>query len=339
MTQTMLFPGPFVTEAGAVFPSVRIAYRTWGTLAADASNVVWICHALTGSSDADTWWSELIGPGRVIDTTTCFVVCANMLGSCYGSTGPTDTDASTNRIYGPAFPFITARDIVCAFDALRSHLGIDSIRVLIGGSMGGQHVLEWAALAPDRIECIVPIATNAKHSPWGIAWNAAQRMALEADSTFALYETNAGERGLAAARAVAMLSYRTRMLFDGKQRDDNEAFDDFRAERYQRYQGRTLVHRFNAHAYWTLTKAMDAHDIGRGRGGPGAALRAIRARTLVVGIDTDQLFPVHEQEFIADMVPRAVYRMMRSTAGHDAFLLDQHQLSRILQSERILHLS
>lgn len=339
MTQVFVHPGPFVTEGGSVLASMRLAYRTWGSINADASNVVWVCHALTGSADADTWWPDIVGPGRVIDTTTHFVVCANMLGSCYGSTGPADIDDATGHIHGPSFPLLTARDIARAFDALRAHLGIERIRVLIGGSMGGQHVLEWAALAPERIERIVPIATNAKHSPWGIAFNAAQRMALEADATFTEHRADAGRRGLAAARAVGMLSYRTSTLFDGTQRDEDETVDDFRAERYQRYQGEKLVRRFSAHAYWTLSKAMDAHDIGRGRGGTGAALRAITARTLVIGIDTDLLFPVREQQFIADMVPRAAYRQMRSPAGHDAFLLDQRQLSTILLNERILDLT
>lgn len=338
MTQTYVLSDPFVTEGGAVLTSVRIAYRTWGTLQPDGSNVVWICHAFTGSADADAWWSDLVGPGRVIDPSTHFVVCANMLGSCYGSTGPTDIDPSTGRIYGLQFPLVTARDIVRVFDALRTHLGIECIRVLIGGSMGGQHVLEWAAFAPERVERIVPIATNARQSPWGIAMNAAQRLALEADATFATDAPEAGHRGMSAARAIGMLSYRTATLFDGTQRDDDERIDDYRAERYQRYQGAKLVRRFHAHSYWTLSKAMDAHDVGRGRGGTGAALRAITARTLVIGIDTDQLFPIREQQFIADMVPRAVYRQMRSDTGHDAFLLQQRQLASILSTERILDL-
>lgn len=338
MTQVYVHPSPFVTEGGTVLTSLRVAYRTWGEPNADASNVVWVCHALTGSADADTWWPDLIGPGRVIDTSTHFVVCANMLGSCYGSTGPTDVDPTTGRVHGLRFPLLTARDIVRAFDAVRAHLGIERIRVLIGGSMGGQHVLEWAAFAPERIERIVPIATNARHSPWGIAFNAAQRLALEADATFATDAPDAGQRGLAAARAIGMLSYRTSTLFDGTQRDEDERIDDYRAEQYQRYQGAKLVRRFHAHAYWTLSKAMDAHDIGRGRGGTGAALRAMTARTLVIGIDTDLLFPVREQQFIADMVPRAAYRQMRSPAGHDAFLLDQRQLANILINERILEL-
>ncbi|MBU3679906.1 MAG: homoserine O-acetyltransferase [Candidatus Kapabacteria bacterium] len=338
--RTSLFnTGPFLTERGSVLSWLRLAYRTWGTLNADGSNVVWICHALTGSADADVWWSEIVGPGRVIDTTKYFVVCANMPGSCYGSSGPTDINLETGKIIGLDFPVLTARDIVRFFDALRSYLGIERIRLLIGGSMGGQHVLEWAVSMPHRIESIVPIATNARHSPWGIAFNAAQRMALEADPTFMQLDIEAGQRGLEAARAIGMLSYRTSMQYDATQHDEDSVIDGFRAESYQRYQGAKLTHRFNAHSYWILSKAMDAHNVGRDRGGVERALQTVTARTLVIGVDTDLLFPTREQKLIADMVPRAAYRQMQSIAGHDAFLLDQLQLSNILRNERILEIT
>lgn len=323
---TLTIDAPFDLECGASLPSLTIGYHTWGTLHANADNVVWICHALTGNSDAVTWWDGLIGEGRLFDPRTHFIVCANMLGSCYGTTGPS----------GPDFPLITMRDMVTAHIALRVALGIERIACLLGGSMGGQQVLEWALMEPDRIAAIVPIATNAKHSAWGIAFNAAQRMAIEADPTFGSTGREAGRQGLAAARAIGMISYRTSQLYNARQTDDNERLADFSAESYQRYQGKKLVDRFSAHSYWTLSRAMDSHDVGRGRNGQGNALRSITARTLSIGIDTDLLFPEHEQHFIADMVPRAQYRRMRSLAGHDAFLLDQRQLATIIHNESIL---
>jgi len=328
-------PFPFVLEGGGVLPSLTVAYNTYGTLASDGRNVVWICHALTGNSDAATWWSGLIGPDRVIDTKRFFVVCANMPGSCYGSTGPTTLDAAVGSPLYSAFPLVTSRDQVRAFIRLRKHLGISHIRAIVGGSMGGQHVLEWALLEPDVIECIVPIATNAKHSPWAVAFNAAQRLALEADATFAENRDDAGAAGLIAARAIGMISYRTPVLFNVRQREEDERIDDFHAESYQRHQGMKLALRFSAHSYHALTRAMDSHDIGRNRGGVGAALRSIKTRTLSIGIDTDLLFPESEQQFISDMIPRARYRRLSSAAGHDAFLIDQRKLSIILQNENI----
>lgn len=314
---------PFPLERGDVLPELTIGYHTWGTLNPAADNVVWICHALTGTSDAMEWWSGLVGPGKIFDPADSFIVCANMLGSCYGSTGPT----------GTTFPLITIRDMVHAHIELRKALGISHIAVALGGSMGGQQVLEWACIEPNVVQRIIPVAANAKHSPWGIAFNVAQRMALEADPTFQQQGREAGQRGLAAARAIGMISYRTAELYNARLRDEDDRLSDFSAESYQRYQGKKLVDRFSAHSYWTLSKAMDSHDIGRGRGGHGAALRSIRARTLSIGIDTDVLFPEAEQTFIADMVPHARYRRMRSLAGHDAFLLDQRQLASIIHSE------
>ncbi|HLP29080.1 MAG TPA: homoserine O-acetyltransferase [Candidatus Didemnitutus sp.] len=327
-------PLPFVLEGGSSLSPLEVAYQTYGTLNAEADNVIWICHALTGNSDAASWWSGLVGPGRIIDTNSHFVVCANMIGSCYGSTGPTTSVETGSPLFG-SFPLVTARDQVRAFIRLREALGITRIRTLIGGSMGGQHVLEWALLEPTVVERIVPIATNAKHSPWAIAFNAAQRLALEADPTFSEDREDGGAAGLIAARAIGMISYRTPVLYNVRQREDDERIEDFHAESYQRHQGLKLAHRFNAHAYHALTRAMDSHDVGRGRGGIGAALRSITAHSIVVGIDSDLLFPEAEQHFISDMIPRSRYRRLTSAAGHDAFLIDQRKLSIILQHEKI----
>lgn len=321
---------PFVLESGAVLPEIRIAYHTWGRLNAAADNVVWVLHALTGSSDAATWWPDIVGNGRVFDPANSFIICANMIGSCYGSTGPTHVDPTTGQPWYDAFPLVTNRDIIRAFRLLRDHLGIERIRTLIGGSMGGQQALEWAVQEHERIERLIVIAANAQHSPWGVAFNAAQRLAIEADATFREPRIDAGQAGLAAARAVAMLSYRSSGLYNRTQRTPESLLDGFRAESYQRHQGNKLVQRFNAHSYYGLTKTMDAHDVGRDRGGTGAALRSISSDTLVIGISTDTLFPVYEQHFIADMIPRARYKTLLSSVGHDAFLTDQQQLATLL---------
>lgn len=327
---------PLPLESGKTLATVEVAYNTYGTLNDVRDNVVWVCHALTGSSDAPTWWEALIGAGKVLDTNRYFVVCANMLGSCYGSTGPTNINSSTGTPWLAAFPLVTIADQVRVFRALREHLGITGIELLIGGSMGGQQVLEWALQEPDVIRRIVPVATNAKHSPWGIAFNAAQRMALEADASFESDDLDGGQRGLAAARAIGMLSYRTWDLFNARQREQEERIEGYRADSYQRYQGQKLVKRFSAHAYHALTRTMDSHDVGRGRGGIGAALRAINAKTLVIGINSDLLFPEVEQHFLADMIPHSTYRQLKSIAGHDAFLIDQNKIATIIQQSRIL---
>lgn len=319
-------PQLFILEDGTSISNLTIAYTTYGVLSAERDNVVWVCHTLTGDSEAAVWWRELIGPGRAIDTDRYFVVCANMIGSCYGST----------QIADPFSSFATIRDQVRAFIRLREHLELPSIRILIGGSMGGQHVLEWAVHEPAVVERIVPIATNAQHLPWVVALNTAQRMAMEVDPTLHGSSPDAGSAGLAAARAIAMTVYRTPLLYNVKQQPADERITEFPAEAYQRYQGEKLARRFSANAYYALTRSMDSHDLGRGRGGAGSALRSIRAHTLAIGIDSDLLFPEHEQQFIADMVPRAQYRRISSAAGHDAFLIYPERISTILQESGFL---
>lgn len=317
---------PFVLESGNTVRGLTVAYHTYGTLRNDGDNVVWICHALTGDSDAAQWWRGLVGPGCLLDTERLFVVCANVIGSCYGST---EFDDAMGTV-------VTIRDQVRAFIRLRHHLKLTNIRLLIGGSMGGQHVLEWAVHEPAVIERIVPIATSARHLPWVVASNAAQRMAIEADSTFYTALPGAGAAGLAAARAMAMLMYRTPLQYSLTQRSEDERISAYPSESYQRYQGRKLVERFSARAYYVLTRSMDSHDLGRGRGGAGAVLRSVSAQTLSIGIDSDLLFPEPEQQFIADMVPRGQYRRLLSSAGHDAFLIHTERLSTILHKSGII---
>ena len=222
-----------------------------------------------------------------------------MLGSCYGATCPSSLNPQTGKAYQQDFPLITIRDIVNSHKILRNHLGIQQIDILLGGSMGGQQVLEWAIMEPTLFKNVIPIATNAKHSPWGIAFNESQRMAMEADPTLFSDAPYAGHKGLEAARAVAMISYRHYVTYDKSQQDATSKLDNYRASSYQKYQGLKLRKRFEPLAYYGLSKSMDSQDVGRNRGGLKKALKKIKAKTLVISIKTDVLFPPTEQKFIA----------------------------------------
>lgn len=325
------YNAPLQLESGAVLPALEIAYETFGELNAAKDNVIWICHALTANADAADWWDGLIGADKLFDPATYFIVCANMIGSCYGSTGPTSLNPETGKPFGKDFPLVTIRDMVAAHRLLQQHLGIEKIKLAMGGSMGGQQVLEWAITDPNLFEYIVPLATNAQHSPWGIAFNEAQRMAMKADPTIYDDAPEAGQRGIEAARAIAMLSYRHYHTYQKTQSEENdEKIDDFRASSYQRYQGLKLQKRFNVLAYLTLSQAMDSHNVGRGRGGVEKALQQIKAKTLVIGIQTDILFPTNEQERIAANVPNARFEVIPSNYGHDGFLIESEAIAKLV---------
>lgn len=314
---------PFCTESGAVLLELDFAYCTYGTLNAAADNVIWINHALTGDANAADWWSGLIGEGRIFNPERFFIVCANNLGSCYGATNPRSLNPATREAYAADFPVITTGDQARYLDILRAHLQIEQIHLLIGGSMGGQIAAEWAVEKADLFRNLCLLATNARHSAWGIAFNTAQRMAIEADPTLFNSDPEAGRKGLAAARAAAMLSYRTYDTYDLTQTDvDDNKIDAYRADSYQRYQGQKLWERFDPLSYICLSKAMDTHNLGRGNTSVEGALRKITARTLVIGISSDILFPPHEQEFLARYIPDAELNIIRSIYGHDGFLIE-----------------
>jgi homoserine O-acetyltransferase/O-succinyltransferase len=322
----------FELESGGYLPGFQLKYSTAGTLNKDRSNVVWINHALTGNSDVLDWWKGLFDSGRVFDLKNNFVVCANALGGCYGSTGPLAINPETGKTFYHSFPLITHRDIVRSFDLLREHLGLPTIHTLIGGSLGGQQVLEWALMKPDIIKHIVPIACNAWHSPWGIAFNEAQRMAITADVTWKEDSVRAGIDGMKAARAIAMISYRTYSIYEKAQSEKaKDKLDDFRASSYQRYQGDKLANRFNAFTYWAYSKAMDSHHVARGRTSAEAVLNQIKAKTLVVGIESDILFPLLEQQYLADKIPGAQLAVVQSDYGHDGFLVEFEQMNEALK--------
>ena len=322
-----------ILESGESLAEFELAWQSWGSLNAAKDNVIWICHALTGNSDAEDWWPDLIGEGLIFDPAQHFIICANMLGSCYGSTGPLSTNPATQEAYFHAFPALTNRDIVQAFDRLRQHLDIEKIEMIIGGSLGGQQVLEWAISKPDLFRHLVPVATNALHSPWGIAFNESQRMAIAADPSWKEKQAEAGAEGLRAARSIALLSYRSYEIYNRSQEEEDLSLtDNYKASSYQQYQGTKLLNRFNAFSYWILSKAMDSQQLGRGRGGPEKALSMIQAKTLCVGISSDVLFPPEEQRFIAAHIPGAEFREINSPYGHDGFLVETGQLAAMLKN-------
>jgi homoserine O-acetyltransferase/O-succinyltransferase len=322
----------FTLENGAVLPGIDIAYSTYGKLNADKSNVVWICHALTANSDAADWWDGVIGEDHVINPEKYFIICANILGSCYGSTGPLSINAQTGKTYNGSFPLVTIRDMVQAHILLRKHLGIEKILLLMGGSMGGYQALEWSVVEKNVIQNLLLLATSASESAWGIATHTAQRLCIEADSTWDTSLPNAGAKGLKAARAIGMLTYRNYGIMVQQQSDtDFEKLENFRASSYINYQGDKLVQRFNACSYWALTKSMDSHNMARGRGGNlEDVLKTITQRTLVIGISSDILCPLVEQHFLAKHIPQASIIEIDSSYGHDGFMVESKIISQHL---------
>ncbi len=321
---------PFPLECGDVLPGIRIRYHC-SEGPPKGRQIVWICHALTANSNPADWWPTLVGPGKFFDPGKQFLVCANIPGSCYGSTGPDSPD----------FPLITIRDMVSAHELLRKHLEIEHIDLLTGGSSGGFQSLEWSISHPHIVRNLCLIACNARVSPWATALNESQRMALWADSTFERPENpQAGRKGLAAARSIALLSYRSYEGYCRTQAEDSP--DTLRASKacsYQQYQGEKLADRFNPYSYYTLTLSLDSHNVGRGRGGTAKALSRITARTLCIGIDSDILFPLSEIEYLARHIPGAAKEIISSDFGHDGFLLEHKQITssicRFLNSEEV----
>ena len=302
---------PVILESGKTLSGIRLAYTTCGDLNDTRTNVVWVFHALTANANPVDWWSGLVGKGKTIDTEHYYVICVNMPGSCYGSTEPESYD----------FPVITIRDMVRCYQLLAAHLGIAQVHLGIGGSMGGQQLLEWAVTSPDFFKNVCVLASNARHSAWGIAFNATQRMALESTS---------GPEGLEVARAIALLSYRTQHTYRKTQTDFDERIDNFRAESYQRYQGGKLSARFSPLSYWYLSKAMDSHNVGRGRGSVRKALKLITANTLIIALKGDLLFPIAEQLFLAKNIPGARLEVVDSNYGHDGFLIETPAIGKLL---------
>ena len=320
-------------EAGGSLTGARVVYHTSKEAWDGRKPVIWVCHALTANSDPEDWWPEMVGPGKAIDTEKNFVACVNMLGSAYGSEGPARVNPATGKPWLLDFPKITVRDMVTASIVVRKALGINQVDLLIGSSIGGFQAVEWAITEPDVFRRCLFIATAPRVSPYLSATVEAQRMALEADPTFReARDLSGGAAGLKCARAQALITYR---CFEGYGLTQSEADPDTlfagRAASYERYQGEKLVRRqFDAYSYYTLCNALDSHNVGRGRGGVEAALSRIKARTTVISIDTDSLFPPLESSVWARWIPGADYVEIPSRFGHDGFLLETARLTEIL---------
>lgn len=320
-------------EDGGLLRRPAIAFQKWGEAKPDGSNVVWVCHALTANADVFDWWSGLFGDTDLFNPKDYCIICANILGSCYGSTGPLSENPQSGSPYYYSFPKLTVRDLVKAHRLLAKHLGIDRISILIGGSLGGHQALQWAVEEPDRFENLIAIATSAIHSPWGIAFNETQRMAIEADGTWGDLSQEAGLSGMRAARSMALLSYRNYSAYAKTQeRLETDIPWKWRAISYQNYQGEKLVRRFNALSYCWLTHTMDSQDIGRHHGGLAMALQRINAKTLTISIESDLLFPPEEQSRIAEGIKDSMHISIPSAFGHDGFLIETKKLSEAIST-------
>lgn len=321
---------PFALERGGKLKELTIAYNIYGTLNASGDNVVWVCHALTANSDVADWWPHTVEQNRFLDPERHFIICANILGSHYGTTGPLSINPNTQKPYYGTFPQITIRDMVRAHRLLAQALGITHINTLVGSSVGGFQAVEWAVAEPSFISRLALIATSAKASPWSIAIDETQRMAIRADATFGEERADAGQSGMAAARAIGLLTYRGSLGYNLTQQNPDERLDNHRASSYQRYQGEKLCRRYNAYSYYTILDAFDTHDVGHLRGGTTQALHRITAETIVVGITTDIIFTPTEMRELSAMIPQSRYFEIDSPFGHDGFLVEYDQLNDIL---------
>ena len=347
----------FALESGIALTDVTVAYETWGTLSPARDNAVLLCHAWTGDSHVagsagrghptPGWWEGMVGPGLPIDTDRWYVVCANVLGGCQGSTGPASPHPADGRPYGSRFPVITIRDMVRAQVRMTDHLGIDAWHAVVGGSMGGMQVLEWAVMYPHRVRAILPIATCMQATAQQIAWGAIGRRAIALDPRWRggdYYDAPAGDgptEGLAIARMVAQVTFRSDNVFTdrfGRDLADRARLGDtfglwqqFEVERYLEHHGAKLGRRFDANSYLVIGKAMDLHDVARGRGSLATAMGRIRARSLSIGINSDLLYPRYQQRQIDELLRseglESDYLEIDSPHGHDAFLINLDQLA------------
>jgi len=343
-------PQNLILEGGASLGSITVSYETYGTLSPKKDNVIYICHALTGDAHVagrhtaedrkPGWWDGFIGPGKAIDTNKYFVVCSNVLGGCQGTTGPSSINPETGTCYGSSFPFITIRDIVRVHIGLLDYLGIDRPLAVVGGSLGGMQVLEWAVSYPDRVGSAVLLASGANLKAQGIAFNSVGRRAIYADPLFCggnyYQQEQKPHFGLALARMVAHITYLSeqsielkfgRRLQNGDQLNyDLRAETEFQVESYLHYQGRKFVDRFDANSYLALTRAMDYFDLSEKYGSLSAALAQVRARVLVVAYTSDWLFPTSQSlEIVRALVENrkhVTFYELQSPYGHDAFLID-----------------
>ena len=357
--QTARFTDGFLLDCGVTLPVLEVAYRTYGQLAPDCGNAILVCHALTGDQYvAEThpltgkpgWWSNLVGPGKPIDTDRAFVICANVLGGCMGSTGPRspreDGSEDAGLPWGTDFPPITIRDMVRAQRRLIDHLGIPRLFAVVGGSMGGMQVLQWAATFPELVFAAIPVATAPFHSAQNIAFHEVGRQAIFADPDWMdgryWEDDRIPARGLAVARMAAHITYVSEQALTrkfGRRLRTGETLsvfgDQFEVESYLNYQGSTFVRRFDANSYLTITRAMDLFDLAAQHGGDlAAAFRGTRTRFCIVSFSSDWLFPTAQSRAIARALNSAAANVsfveIASDKGHDAFLLDEPDFHRTL---------
>ena len=344
--QIKYFDEPFEFESGKTIPSFTVTYETYGKLNKDGTNAILICHALTGDAHASNyndpngkpgWWDGMVNSGKAFDPEKYFIVCSNFLGGCYGTTGPVSINPETNLAYQASFPQMTVRDMIKAQYKLINFLGIKKLKTIAGGSLGGMQTLEWAIMYPEVVESIIPIATAARHSAWAIGLNEIQRKAIFDDPDYqnGYYQTQP-YKGLATARMLAMMSYRSDKNFEEKfgrnirSTMDNADKPFYEVESYLHYQGQKLVKRFDANTYLYITRSMDLHDVSYGRGSLKEALGQIEAHALCIGISSDILYPAHEQKEIAALIPNSEYFEVKSPYGHDAFLIEFDQQNKAI---------
>ncbi|MEV5433456.1 homoserine O-acetyltransferase [Streptomyces sp. NPDC052701] len=343
---------PLPLEAGGELPGVRLAFETWGRLAPDGSNAVLVLHALTGDSHVagsagpghptPGWWDGLVGPGLPLDTDRWFVVAPNVLGGCQGSTGPASLRPDGRRRWGGAFPFLTQRDQVAAEADLADALGIGRWALVVGGSMGGMRAVEWAVSYPRRVGALLLLATTAAASAEQIAWANIQVHAVRGDPYWRggdYHDTGRGPHaGLGLARRLAHVTYRSEpelhIRFGRRPQDGEDPFGGgrYQVESYLDHHAAKLVRRFDAGSYVVLSQAMNAHDVGRARGGVRAALHRVTAPTLVAGVDSDRLYPLAQQSELAARIPGADRpRVIESPYGHDGFLIETEQVAALVR--------
>lgn len=312
----------------------QLAYQSWGTLNATADNAILVIHALSGSADVTAWWPDLLGPGKPLDPARDFVLCINLLGSCYGSSGPLSTEPGTGQAWQSRFPEISVRDQARAQAELVRALGINRLRAVIGPSLGGMVALELALHEPALVESLVLIGSTAQHSAQAIANSSCQRAAIRLDPAFRDGHYDPEQQpaqGLALARQMAFIGYRSEREFSERFAREAGESEDFRVQEYLAHQGRKFVERFDANSYLRLSRCMNSHDVGRGRGGIDAALKNLHQPALIVSLENDQLYPFAEQAQLAALLPNATHELIPTRYGHDGFLIESDAMAAILQ--------
>ena len=330
MIKSVYIDSPFSLESGKQIEELQIAYHTFGKLNADKDNVIWVCHALTASSNLEEWWPGLFGAGNVFDTDKFYIICANNLGSPYGTTSAEHFDPKTKKRYGMDFPEFSIRDSAKLLILLMEQLDISNIYLLMGGSCGGNIALEFAFLQQEKIRNLALLCSSAKEQPWTIGIHHAQRMILEADPNFTSNASQASPHALATSRAVALPFYRTSKSINSRQNELDNNKPIYKVESYLNYQGSKFAKRFDSQCYYQLLKALDTHHIGKDRGSIEQALTKVKARTICIGIDSDLFIPCEEQVFLSKHIPNATLAVIKSAFGHDGFLIEVEQIKKII---------